>query len=100
MQMYECPKFDNCSAPICPLDDDWRLRSHLDGEKACHYLTVYSKSTVKPLFWAGQEVELYKAIAEHYPEILALHPPIKRQLSRSSKNSTRNELPAGMGARY
>jgi hypothetical protein len=98
MRMFDCPKFNACSAPICPLDPDWRDRSHLDGERVCHYLTVYSKSTVKPLFWEGQAVELYKAIADHYSEILALHPPINRQLLRSGKNSSKCNAPVRLEA--
>ena len=82
MHMYDCPKFDSCSAPICPLDDDWELRTHLDGEKVCHYLTMLQKSTVKGEIWGGQEGELYKVIAERHPKIIALHPLIKRQLMR------------------
>ena len=84
MHMYDCPKFDNCSAPICPLDENWQLCSHLDGEKVCHYLTMLQKSTVKPVFWEGQEGKLYKVIAEQYPMVIALHPLIKRQLMRFS----------------
>jgi hypothetical protein len=33
-----------CSAPICPLDADWRLRTPLDGEPVCACLS----ETVKP----------------------------------------------------
>jgi len=94
--MYACPKFESCSAPICPLDDDWKLRSHLDGERVCYYLTEYSKEAVRPILKEGLAAEHYEAIAEHYPRIVALHPPIKWQLSRSCKNSPRFKPPAGM----
>jgi hypothetical protein len=87
--MYDCPKFDGCSAPICPLDEDWQLCSHLDGERVCHYLTMLQKSTVKPVFWGGQEGELYKVIAEQHQKIIALHPLIKRQLMRSFAKASR-----------
>jgi hypothetical protein len=87
--MYDCPKFDSCSAPICPLDSDWEIRTHLDGERVCYYLTEYSKESVRPILRGGLDVELYKAIVEKHPRIIAAHPPIKRQLSRSSKNNSR-----------
>ena len=92
MQMYDCPKFKSCSAPICPLDEDWELRSHLDGERVCYYLTEYSKEAVRPILKEGLAAEHYEAIDEHYLEILALHPLIKRQLLRSSKNNPRFKL--------
>ena len=87
MHMYDCPKFKSCSAPICPLDESWELRSHLDGDRVCHYLTMLQKTTVKPVFWGSQRLELYKVIAEQLPRIIALHPLIKQQLKRSYANS-------------
>ena len=87
MNMYDCPKFESCSAPICPLDSKWQLRTHLNGERVCHYLTMLQKTTVKPVFWGGQSVELHKVIAEQHPRIIALHPLIKQQLMRSYANS-------------
>jgi len=96
MNICDCPKFESCSAPICPLDEDWNLRSHLNGERVCYYLTEYSKEAVRPILKEGLAAEHYEAIAEHYSEIIALHPPIKRQLLRSCKNSPRYKLPAGM----
>ena len=87
MHMYECPKFEACKAPICPLDEDWEQRSHLDGEKVCHYLTMLQKTTVKPVFWGSQRLELHKVIAEQHPKIIAAHPHIKQQLKRSYANS-------------
>ena len=86
MKMYDCPKFESCSAPICPLEEDWELRTHLNGERVCHYLTMLQKTTVKPVFWGGQSGELYKVIAEQHPRIIALHPLIKQQLMRSFAN--------------
>jgi hypothetical protein len=41
--MIACPRYDKCSAPICPLDPDWRLRSHLPGERVCAWSLELSK---------------------------------------------------------
>jgi hypothetical protein len=38
MSPNTCPKFDNCSAPICPLDSDWHTRRMLRDERVCYYL--------------------------------------------------------------
>ena len=89
MQMYDCPKFYNCSTPICPLDSDWQTRSHLNGERVCYYLTEYSKEAARPKLRRGWAVEHYQAIEQGYPKIIAAHPRIKRQLERSSKNPSR-----------
>ena len=34
--MRRCPKFDRCRAPICPLDANWRLRTHVSGDTVCY----------------------------------------------------------------
>ena len=41
--MKACPRYDTCSAPICPLDPDWRHRSHLPSERVSVWLTELSK---------------------------------------------------------
>jgi len=41
--------------------------------------------------------EHYEAIVEQHPRIIALHPLIKRQLLRSSKNNPRFKLEAEEG---
>ena len=97
MHMYDCPKFKSCSAPICPLDAEWELRSHLNGERVCYYLTEYSKEAVRPILKEGLAAEHYEAIVEQHPRIIALHPLIKWQLSRSSKNNPRFKLEVDSG---
>ncbi len=89
MHMYDCPKFESCSAPICPLDDDWELRSHLNGERVCYYLTEYSKSAFRPLLRRVLAGELYERIAEQHPRIIEAHALIKRRLMISSKKGSR-----------
>ena len=89
MDMYTCPLWDGCSAPICPLDTGWQDRSHLDGERVCYYLTEYSKEAARPILRGGLDAEHFEAIADLYPEIRAAHPRIRRQLDRSSRKPPR-----------
>lgn len=32
-----CLKFSKCNANVCPLDPDWRLRTHIRDERVCFY---------------------------------------------------------------
>lgn len=89
MDMYSCPKWGGCSAPICPLDPDWKLRKHLDGEKACFYLTEFAKPTGKAILSTVLAGEQYEAIARVYPEVMSLPTPLRNQLKRSKKNPSR-----------
>ena len=43
MAMAECPRYRSCSAPICPLDLDWKHRKHLPPERVCLWLTELAK---------------------------------------------------------
>jgi len=91
MDLYNCPKFDHCSAPICPLDPEWERRSHLNGERVCFYLTEYAKQAARPILKGCLAAEHYEAIEFAVPKIIDRHPLIKRQLSRSSKNPPRSK---------
>ena len=95
MNMYDCPKFDHCSAPICPLDLEWERRSHLKGERVCFYLTEYSKIAVRPILRGSLALEHYEAIELNFSKIIGRHNSIKRQLERSSKNASRYGKPIG-----
>ena len=47
MKMEDCKKYDSCSAPICPLDPDYKLRVHLAADRVCLYLREYSKTVTR-----------------------------------------------------
>lgn len=43
MSCHNCPKFEDCNAPLCPLDNNLSSRSYLDGESVCFYVREYAK---------------------------------------------------------
>ncbi|MFC1684049.1 hypothetical protein ACFL0R_01075 [Pseudomonadota bacterium] len=43
VHMRECPKWDSCSAPLCPLDDGMECCTYLDGEAICFYVREFVK---------------------------------------------------------
>lgn len=69
MKMYECSKFEGCSAPLCPLDRELRKRTHIKGDRMCHYITMYSKPHEIGNIRHSLALELFKAIASAYPYI-------------------------------
>lgn len=89
MDMYSCPKWDGCSAPICPLDPDWKSRKHLDGEKACFYLIEFAKPPGKAILSMVLAGELYETLARVYVEVMSQPHPLKNQLKRAKKNPSR-----------
>ena len=58
MSPNTCPKFDNCSAPICPLDPEWHTRRMLRDERVCFYLL---KVTADPMH-EGVEAEAARVV--------------------------------------
>ncbi len=82
-----CPKYDKCSANICPLDRDWKQRTHLKGEPVCFYLREYVKSGGKARLRGYIPREMVNRIAVALPEIKARYADIKRRLNRSAQNS-------------
>jgi hypothetical protein len=89
MNMYDCPKFKPCSAPVCLLDPDWTLKPYLDGERVCFYLTEFSKEAARAILSRVLATEHYQAIEQGYPKVTTAHPRIKRQLQRSSSKPSR-----------
>ena len=85
----DCPKYDSCSANICPLDPDWRLRSHLNGERVCYYLTEAVKRDARANFASVRLGDLYEVVLPRIPEIVSQHRIIGRALLSASKSSSR-----------
>ena len=83
--MEDCPNFEGCNAPLCPLDPDWQKRTHLAGDKVCYYINTYAKTNGAAYLRYNVRVELYEAIAEHYPAISAHNSPLRYAVKRAAK---------------
>ena len=90
IEMAHCPRFDQCCAPICPIDTDWRKRAHRKDEPVCACLRRYAKD---PLWGQKQGVvptELWSRIVEVYPQVIARYAPLKKTLNRASGSPFRS----------
>ena len=88
--MEECKKFDSCSAPICPLDLDYKIRVHLRGDRVCLYLREYAKTVSRADLRGAISEEAYDLVAEAYSHILSRQQPdkfgqLKQAIVRASK---------------
>ena len=84
--MKECPRFDRCNAPICPLDPDVLNRVHAKGEAVCHYLRLYVKNALWGLKTGSLPANLPIRVAEVYPRLVARYGPLKKALLRAAKS--------------
>jgi hypothetical protein len=84
--MKECPRFDRCNAPICPLDPDVLDRVHAKGDSVCHYLRLYVKNALWGLKPRSLPANLPIRVAEVYPQLIARYGPLKDALERAAKS--------------
>lgn len=90
---YECPHFERCNAPLCPLA---RGGSHVRDEPVCFYL----REAVK----AGGEARVRAALPSHLAEpVLAAardmfvpHSVLHRQLQRAAKQASKLAIGAAL----
>ena len=84
--MKECPRFDGCNAPICPLDPDVLDRVHVKGDPACYYLRLYVKNALWGLKPGSLPANLPIRVAELYPLLFFRYAPLKAALLRAAKS--------------
>ena len=92
MEIYDCPKFDACSAPICPLLPSVSTQSMCNGERVCYYLTEYQKVNSETILRVLGLDELYGDMRKAMEEIDSsphTDPYLLRALKLASNSSSR-----------
>jgi hypothetical protein len=91
--MKSCRKWESCNAPICPLDDDWKLRSMVNGESVCLYLREYAKimsgMADKAVFRDTLPEETQNRIAEVYQDIYDSMYLVRNKLISAEKSPSK-----------
>jgi len=93
-KLYSCPRFDRCSAPVCPLASPDMTGTHLRGEEVC----VYLREAVKP----GGPERLRSSLSEHIaegvlravPAAMSLAGDLGRRLRRASRQGSKVQATA------
>ena len=89
MNMETCTKYKGCSAPICPLDPNWRKARHLKHERVCFYLCEAQKDGSEAIFGGRGLGELYRLMVEATPDISIRWRTIKNALAKAAKTGSR-----------
>jgi len=87
MKACDCPKFDKCNAPVCPLSDI--ATAHLRGEPICFYLREYVKQGGKARLRGYVSGKMLDRLDVVLPEILARHGDIRRRLNISAQTGSK-----------
>ena len=89
MKIENCPKYEKCSAPICPLDPNWERAIHLNHERVCFYLCEAQKENSEAIFGGRGLSKLHQIMVEATPEISCRWATIKKALTRAAKSGSR-----------
>lgn len=95
-----CPKFEKCSAPICPLDPNWINAKHPNGERVCFYLGEAQKAGAEALFGDRGLGVLYQVMLGATPDISARWGTIRNALTRAAKAGSRMNTKPPRGGVY
>jgi len=89
MNPTDCPRFNQCSAPLCPLDERWRERRHRNGDRICLYLLEMAKAGSTAATLVLDSEEMRQALGEAYSEISTCCAPIRSEIKRTTKRGSK-----------
>jgi hypothetical protein len=87
--MMSCPKYERCSAPVCPLDPDWRLRTHGTGDPICFYALEAVKTGSHERFEARTIGGLFQDILRVLPDMSSRWAGIRYTVERAKGTGSR-----------
>jgi len=94
-----CPKFSKCSAPICPIDALWALRTMRNSDSVCFYLLEHAKTGSKARFEGRGLGDLHSRIGEVLPAFSNRWGRLRRFYERAKASGSRldNSLTTATG---
>jgi hypothetical protein len=90
----DCPRFDFCNAPVCPLVPSSLAGPHLRGEEVCPYLREAAKAGGEARLACYLPINLQQAVLAALPQAMALGGDISRALARASKSGSQLDAAA------
>lgn len=84
-----CPKWERCSAPICPLDPEALKRVMTDDDPVCFYLSEVAKPNAEAVFRGRGRTKLFEAISKQVQPLSTRWGRIRRALERAKTSGSR-----------
>ena len=100
MKPADCPRYDRCNAPICPLDPRCLHAQHLPGEPVCLWLRELSKPDGEATLRRVLREEVAATVARVAPGIIATQRTIARALQRASRHGSKLASGRALGATH
>ena len=92
----QCPRFEQCSAPICPLDEQIFKRTHVKGEPVCFYLRQHAKDPLWGRKAGDVPAQLVAQVSALYPQIVERYAPLKSALVRAATSPVKGFAKGGV----
>lgn len=86
------PKYDSCSAPVCPFERAWQSMRHLPGEPVCRWLRESMKPDAESILSHTLTGELAKRVIETRDALLCRKGALKYSLKRAAKQGRKAQL--------
>lgn len=84
----QCPRFEKCNAPICPLDRQWRERKYHQGERICFYLTEAMKANCSSRFANRADHALLTHAAQFISQMRLRFPNMADKFDRAAQTGS------------
>jgi hypothetical protein len=96
--MSQCPRFDGCNAPRCPLDTHWAKRVHRPGEPICPYLLEAVKHGAIERFRGSRCETILGAAMEMASATALLGKATRYALRRAANSASRHDIGRALNA--
>ncbi len=87
-KLQDCPRFDTCSAALCPLDPEWKIRRYARDESVCFYLNEVVKPDRDLRFEGRNDRDILDASKRSLPEILEAFPAMCKPIERAQRSGS------------
>lgn len=88
-----CPRWQRCSANICPLDPEWEQRTHGAGDTICFYLLEAVKTGSEQRFQANATGEMRQRVLGPLPALMSRWAAIRSAVDRAKTTGSRMDRP-------
>lgn len=89
----QCPRYQKCSAAICPLHDSVLKQKMLNGERVCGVLLEYQKINSRPFLMRHYGAQMMQVMEQATEQVKAHGGYLLRSaLTRAARTGTRLTL--------
>jgi hypothetical protein len=99
MSPIKCPRYQRCSAAICPLWKSVLEQKMVKGERVCGILIEYQKIDTRAILTTHYGTELMELMAQATNQVMHHGGyPLRSALTRAAKTGSRMSLALGSGS--